>query len=236
MNRQENLRRSYRPDRITTLFVGESAPHGGTFFYDQNSGLFREMRKAFKGGDTFLEDFKRSGFYLDDLVPTPVNHLPLSDRISLLNQSISSFTKRLKNYRPEAIVILLMSIRPMIIKAISEAGLPYEPYWTPYPGFGNQPRFHKAMTKIIPNLPVARTQRQTEGIHVLSNEINSVAKVAASLLLGAACMAQAPRPKDGYVPDEKTAIQIAKAVVTPMIGEAGVKFQEPFHAELQGTV
>jgi hypothetical protein len=156
MNRQENLRRSYRPNRITTLFVGESAPHGGTFFYDQNSGLFREMRKAFKGGDSFLEDFKRNGFYLDDLAPEPVNHLLNRDRRSMLNQSISSFAKRLKNYRPKAIVILLMSIRPMVVKAISEAGLSYEPYWTPYPGFGNQPRFQKAMTEIIPNLPVAR--------------------------------------------------------------------------------
>jgi hypothetical protein len=65
MNRQENLRRSYRPDRITTLFVGESAPHG-------------------------------------------------------------------------------------------------EPYWTPYPGFGNQPRFHKAMIEIIPSLPVTNGSKWKE--------------------------------------------------------------------------
>ena len=106
--------------------------------------------------DSFLEDFKRNGFYLDDLAPEPVNHLLNRDRRSMLNQSISSFAKRLKNYRPKAIVILLMSIRPMVVKAISEAGLSYEPFWTPYPGFGNQPRFQKAMTEIIPNLPVAR--------------------------------------------------------------------------------
>jgi hypothetical protein len=162
MSRQENLRRSYQPDRITTLFVGESAPHGGTFFYDQNSGLFREMRKAFRGGDSFLEDFKRNGFYLDDLASEPVNHLPKRDRISLLNQSISSFTQRLTKYKPVAIVVLLMSIRPMIIKAIGEAGLSFEPYWTPYPGFGNQPRFHKAMTEIIPNLPVASGSKWKE--------------------------------------------------------------------------
>jgi hypothetical protein len=162
MNRQESLRRRYRPDRITTLFVGESAPHGGTFFYDQNSGLFREMRKAFKGGDFFLEDFKRNGFYLDDLALAPVNHLLDRDRKSLLNQSISSFAKRLKNYRPKAIVILLMSIRPMVMRAIREAGLQHEPFWTPYPGFGNQPRFQKAMNEIIPNLPVARGSKWKE--------------------------------------------------------------------------
>ncbi len=75
MSNFENVRRSYRPRRITTLFVGESAPHGGTFFYNRNSGLFREIRKAFQGTESFLEDFKRNGFYLDDLVLEPVNHL-----------------------------------------------------------------------------------------------------------------------------------------------------------------
>ncbi len=151
----ENLRQSYRPTRITTLFVGESAPHGGTFFYNQNSGLFREIRKAFHGQEAFLDDFKDKGFYLDDLVLEPVNHLEARDRIAHCRDSISSFAKRLKNYKPEAIVILLLSIKPMVLKAMHEAGLSYEPYCTPYPGFGNQPRFHTAMNGIIPNLPFA---------------------------------------------------------------------------------
>ena len=28
----------YRPDRITTLFVGESAPSSGAFFYHRDAG------------------------------------------------------------------------------------------------------------------------------------------------------------------------------------------------------
>jgi hypothetical protein len=151
----EHVRSSFRPDRITTLFVGESAPYGGTFFYNQDSGLFREVRKAFKGSALFLDDFKRNGFYLDDLVLEPVNQLEPKSRISRCNQSVSSLAKRLRNYKPEGVVILLMSIKPMVLRAMREAGLLYEPYCTPYPGFGNQLRFHKAMTKIIPNLPVS---------------------------------------------------------------------------------
>ena len=152
----ENLRQSYRPTHITTLFVGESAPHGGTFFYNQNSGLFREIRKAFRGKEAFLDDFKHNGFYLDDLVLEPVNHLANRERRSLCQQSISSFVERLKNYKPKAIVILLHSIKPMVLEAMREARISYEPYCTPYPGFGNQPRFQKAMIEIIPNLPVTR--------------------------------------------------------------------------------
>jgi hypothetical protein len=153
MRNFENVRSSYRPDRITTLFVGESAPHGGTFFYNQNSGLFREIRKAFQGKDRFLEDFKRHGFYLDDLSLEPVNHLARKDRIACCQKSVSAFAKRLRGYKPQAVVILLLSIRPMVFEAMREAGLSYEPFCTPYPGFGNQPRFHKTMTAIIPNLP-----------------------------------------------------------------------------------
>jgi hypothetical protein len=149
----EELRVSYRPDRITTLFVGESAPRGGTFFYNQDSGLFREVRKALGGGNRFLDDFKRNGFYLDDLVLEPVNHLKRINRRSLCKQSIASFAKRLLDYKPAAIVILLCSIRPMVVQSMHEAGIRYEPFWTPYPGFGNQPRFHKAMAEIVPKLP-----------------------------------------------------------------------------------
>ncbi len=162
MSNFENVRKSYRPRHITTLFVGESAPHGGTFFYNQNSRLFREIRKAFQGTELFLEDFKKNGFYLDDLVLEPVNHLERPDRIALCRESVSSLAKRLSNYKPQAIVILLHSIRPMVLQAMNEAGLSYAPFCTPYPGFGNQPRFHKAMIQIIPSLPVTKGSKWKE--------------------------------------------------------------------------
>ncbi|MGD0798044.1 MAG: hypothetical protein ABR910_09995 [Acidobacteriaceae bacterium] len=170
MSNFENVRSSYRPDRITTLFVGESAPHGGTFFYNQNSGLFREMRKAFLGGAGFLNDFKRSGFYLDDLVLEPVNHLQKKGRTFLCKASVLSLAERLKSYSPEAVVILLHSIRPVVLDAINQAGLPCAWYCTPYPGFGNQPRFHKAMTKIVPHLPTLNPSRLSgnRSLHLLT--------------------------------------------------------------------
>lgn len=155
MNPFEEVRQSYRPDRVTTLFVGESAPHGGTFFYNQDSGLFREIRKAFKGDSSFLNDFERNGFYLDDLVLEPVNHLENRDRRRLCRDAVSSLVTRLRDYKPQTVVILLRRIEPMVRSSIREAGLSCQVYCTPYPGFGNQGRFHEAMTEIIPNLPVA---------------------------------------------------------------------------------
>jgi len=44
------------------------------------------------------------------------------------------------------------------------------------------------------------------------------------------------RPEKGFVPDEKTAIRIAEAVLTPIYGEKQVKSEEPFSAKLRNGV
>ena len=78
----EATRAKFRPERITTLFVGESAPASGDFFYYGNTGMTRYMRRAVEfvlgQSSDFLERFKAYGWYLDDLVLTPVNHLTKS--------------------------------------------------------------------------------------------------------------------------------------------------------------
>jgi len=44
------------------------------------------------------------------------------------------------------------------------------------------------------------------------------------------------KPKDGFVPNEKTAIRIAEAVLTPIYGEKQIKSEEPFSAKLHDGV
>jgi hypothetical protein len=39
-------------------------------------------------------------------------------------------------------------------------------------------------------------------------------------------------PKEGYVPDERTAIAIAEAVLLPIYGEKQISKERPFHAKL----
>ncbi len=56
------------------------------------------------------------------------------------------------------------------------------------------------------------------------------------LLVCASSVAQAPAPKGGYVPSDKVAIQIAKAVLEGMQSQLFVKNQEPFCAQIQGYV
>ena len=43
-------------------------------------------------------------------------------------------------------------------------------------------------------------------------------------------------PPNGFVPDEKTAIRIAEAVLTPIYGERQIESERPFIATLRGDV
>ena len=155
MNRLEELRQSFRPERITTLFVGESAPDSGRFFYSGDSSLFRAMKKVFGNRESFLQDFERCGFYLDDLVLTPVNKLPNRERFRLRKEAVPQLAKRLIEYRPAAVVVVMRGIETVVRNAMHMAGVMYEPFCAPHPAFGNSTRFHIAMTEIIQSLPVA---------------------------------------------------------------------------------
>jgi hypothetical protein len=160
MTSTEKLRASFRPATITTLFVGESAPHGGTFFYDGNSAMLRYMERAttkvLSGGGDFLQRFKAAGWYLDDLVLTPVNHLPKPERKLQCLGAQSGLASRIATYRPQAIVSLLKFIHPIVEAAAHEAGSTVPLYSVPFPGTGQQGRFHAAMTEIIEQLPLLR--------------------------------------------------------------------------------
>jgi hypothetical protein len=55
-------------------------------------------------------------------------------------------------------------------------------------------------------------------------------------VLAATALAQGYKPKSGYVPDSKTAVKIAEAVLIPVYGEKQVESERPFSAKLNGEV
>ncbi len=162
MNHLEELRRSFRPGLITTLFVGESAPDSGRFFYSSDSSLFHAMKRAFGSRETFLKDFKKKGFYLDDLVLTPINKLERNERSRQRQEAIPELAKRLIEYKPKAVVVVMRAILPMVQKAMRMAGISHEPFCVPHPAFGNWTRFSNAMKEIMDSLPVADGGNQKE--------------------------------------------------------------------------
>jgi len=153
----EATRAGFRPDRITTLFVGESAPISGDFVYVGDTAMLRYMRTAIErelgASDDFLTAFKSYGWYIDDLSLIPVNHLKGKKRKAALLDAQASLSKRIADYRPAAIVSLLKSISGNVQAAAKSAGSNAIHYAVPFPGMGQQGRFDEAMAEILPGLP-----------------------------------------------------------------------------------
>lgn len=137
---RERLRRWYRPERIRLLFIGESPPASGRFFYRQDSGLYRAIREAFRmvdpsiTNDTFLETFQRSGCYLIDACAGPVDHLDARSRRAACLAGEPALSQNIRRLEPDAIVTLVKSIRDNVRRAAAQAGWDGPILELPYPG------------------------------------------------------------------------------------------------------
>jgi hypothetical protein len=121
----ERTRRRYKPDAsdIRVLFIGESPPAGGTFFYYGNSKLYLATREAFERAipalrreDDFLDAFERLGCYLEDLSLVPVNHLDLKDREqrrerrALRAEGIKPLARRMRPWSPRVVAPVVLDM------------------------------------------------------------------------------------------------------------------------------
>ena len=137
---RERLRRRYRPDEIRLLFIGESPPASGRFFYRQDSGLYRALRDAFHAldqsieDDRFLECFKEAGCYLIDVCPEPVDHLAGPRRRAACLASEPALARAIAWLQPAVIAILLRSIQSNVRRAADRAGWHGPVIDLPYPG------------------------------------------------------------------------------------------------------
>jgi hypothetical protein len=113
----------------------------------------RAIENSLGAANDFLERFKSYGWYLDDLVLTPVNHMTKSARNAKCLGAQSSLADRISEYRPLAIVSLLLSIQAIVEAAAMEAGSAVPRFAVPFPGMGQQARFYARMKVIVPNLP-----------------------------------------------------------------------------------
>jgi hypothetical protein len=140
--RREMTRRSYLPKELRVLFVGESPPAGGSFFYYANSILYRATRDAFvkaapklAGSEDFLSAFQRMGCYLEDLSLEPIDKLRDSDKREARKDAVSALARRLRGMQPRLAVIVVKGISPQVQKSLELAGLKDLPCEAlPFPG------------------------------------------------------------------------------------------------------
>ena len=151
---QEKTRLEYQPKKIRFLFIGESMPAGGTFFYFENSNLYRYTKEVFLQNfdwpeKDFLKFFKSNGFYLDDLCLEPIDDFDDTKKRKARKAYEQNLTERLKLYNPKVIISTPMSIGKNITAAMKKSGLTINNYSLPFPAQGNQRRYAIELSEII---------------------------------------------------------------------------------------
>jgi hypothetical protein len=128
---------------MRVMFVGESPPSGGTFFYAANSNLYTATEEAFRAAiptlddEDFLGQFRRMGCYLDDLCLEPVNNLDFRDplRVAARVEGQERLAEHIRVWRPRAIVAVMIAIADNVSRAVREAGQETVPQSVlPFPG------------------------------------------------------------------------------------------------------
>ena len=157
-NSIEAVRARFKPEPIRVLFVGESPPAGGTFFYNANSNLYRYTEEAFAAafgrqfgsGEEFLKFFAGLGCYLDDLCTVPVNHLDKGERELQRTAGIASLSARLRATSPQAVVVVMKAIEPHVQQAADQTGLGQIPVFAlPFPALGNQRKYVAGLAETL---------------------------------------------------------------------------------------
>jgi hypothetical protein len=155
------LRQRYRPNRIRLLFVGESPPANGRFFYAANSNLYRYTAEAFervfkadrRERDLFLRRFQRLGCYLVDLCNTPANQLSQAARAELRRAGVGRLRRLMKQYEPDAVVCVMQGIVPFVREALRGTRLrDGSLLQLPFPAFGHSSGYTVGLAAVIRQL------------------------------------------------------------------------------------
>ena len=163
---REALRRKFRPQHVRILFIGESPPASGRFFYHGDSGLYRAFRELFQTADpsiceeNLLFRFRECGCYLIDLCVNPVDKLEPKARRDACAAGVSSLSRSIRQLQPEIIVSLMRSIRVCIDRATANAGWQGTILDVPYPGrwIYHRQRF---ITELLPHIKATMASNST---------------------------------------------------------------------------
>ncbi len=137
---RERLRRRYRPDEVGLLFVGESPPASGRFFYQADSGLYRAIRDTFfvafpvLDKTDFLESFRDLGCYLIDLCEMPVDRFSGEQRRRACAEGEDHLAQKLSQLHPKIVITVVRSIAANVRRAQQKADWRGTHLELPYPG------------------------------------------------------------------------------------------------------
>jgi len=161
-------RNKYRPWKVDILFIAESPPSSGGYFYSEKTigkdHLFRETMKALEfwpsnrpmrkhcDKRSMLSKFRSLGFFLIDTCEFPVDKLPPRGRRICTNQGALTLPDRVDALCPDRILIVKKTIFKPAIQALSKtafAGRVLNTEPLPFPSHGNQKKYRTMIRRLI---------------------------------------------------------------------------------------
>ena len=168
----ETLRKNYKPNQITALFIAESPPalKSNRFFYlegvtkadalylETMRVLFPEMTseqtaKQIRSNKAFyLTAFKDKGYYLIDATDTPVAGLSRSRKLSTLAHDRRRLQEKVRGLVAADIPIVLIATTVWKTHYAALRQLGYKVANTtaiPHPAYGNNRKFSEGLVTIL---------------------------------------------------------------------------------------
>jgi hypothetical protein len=152
----------YLPERRKIVFVLESPPISGLYFYKPEGSvsepLFRAMMKDVLGikprtKEEGLGEFAARGFLLIDATYTPVNHLSGRARDAAILDDLPSLVEDLSKYaEPETSVVLVKAnVCDLLEEKLTRFGFAVLNRGTriPFPSTGQQNKFRDAVRRVL---------------------------------------------------------------------------------------
>lgn len=152
----EALREKYKPSSVDILYIGESRPQTGKFFYNANSNLYYNTKVAYEQlfePETFtLVRFMKNRNWLYDVCNIPVNGMGDGERKRNISSGIPNLILAIDKLQPKFIVVVKMGFMVDLLKEPIE-GCGYiensSLYFLPFPANGWQAKYRNHLIKIL---------------------------------------------------------------------------------------
>lgn len=160
-----NLRSNYRPQKIRVIFVLESPPVSGNFFYDPagrvTEPLFSAMMKLIgckpSNKNDGLVAFAREGFFLVDATYKPVNHIKSEkQRSQTILSDLPELIKDLKGISAsQKHKVKIVPVKANICRLLEESlksnrlNVINNGVVIPFPSHGHQHKFQETIRKVL---------------------------------------------------------------------------------------
>ena len=158
----KEMREAYRPEGIRIIFVLESPPKSGKYFYNSDGTvreqLFQAMMKFIKATPSNKQDglraFKDQGFIVVDASYSPVNDFKGRARDEAILREYDSLLRDLGVLNPNKDVPLILvkaNVCKLLGKRLREAGFQVinNDISIPFPGSGRQREFQEKLGALV---------------------------------------------------------------------------------------